>query len=624
MRSAGIKKTILLVEDEVIIALAGKLLLSNHGFNVITASSGETAVELVNETPDIDLILMDIDLGIGIDGTRAATLILEKHEIPLVFLSSHTEIEVVEKTEGITSYGYIVKNSGETVLIASIKMAFKLFDAQQNIQKQRMDIEAAYEEMQVSNEELIETQNELIKREIELQESEETFRALFEKGPIGVAYHRMIYDEAGKPVDYFFIDANESYLKLTGVNPVGKLVTEAFPGIEKSPFDWIGTFGEVAKRGKEIRFQQYLEFNDKWYDCVGYQYKQDHFVAAFFDITEQKKTEEILSVREAQFAEFMLNLPAATFIKDNDGRTIFINKYLQDLLPPQDWNGKTTQELVASEVGQQMAADDIKVLETGTMKIIESMPDTLGVMHSYQTIKFPIRIQGKPLLLGGISIDISERMQAEKQIQALLEEKEIVLKEVHHRIKNNMSVITSMLSLQAGEPSDKSAQSILADAASRVRSMMLLYDRLYLSQGFNNLKLNQYFPNLVKQILEVFPNGQGTKTELRIADFTLSAKTLSSLGIIVNEMITNSMKYAFSDKTGGSIFLSAEIINNLVTIVYKDNGVGLPESVDFSNSGGFGMQLISLLVAQIGGTIRIEGSGGLKYTVEFQVPDATA
>jgi len=386
----GTSKTILLVEDEIIIAMAEKMTLAKHGFNVITANSGENAVETVQTTSGIDLILMDIDLGKGMDGTQAATMILEKHEIPLVFLSSHTEPEVVEKTEGITSYGYIVKNSGETVLVASIKMAFKLFNAQQDIQRQRMDIEAAYEEMQVSNEELLETQHELIKREMELQDSEETFRALFEKGPIGVAYHRMIYDDAGKPVDYFFLDANESYQKFTGVNPVGKLVTEAFPGIEKDPFDWIGKFGKVAKTGEEIRFRQYLAFNDKWYDIVGYQYRQDHFVAAFFDISAQKKTEDILGISEARFAEFMLNLPAATFIKDSEGKTVFINKYLQDLLPPQDWNGKMTQELVPREVGQQMAADDLKVLESGTMKIFESMPDTHGVLHSYQTIKFPI------------------------------------------------------------------------------------------------------------------------------------------------------------------------------------------------------------------------------------------
>ncbi len=126
-------KTILLVEDEALIALGEKMMLQKYGYRVIIAGNGEQALEMVNAHTEIDLVLMDIDLGAGMDGTRAATLILERHDLPVVFLSSHTEREVVAKTEGITSYGYIVKNSGETVLIASIKMAFRLFEVNERL-----------------------------------------------------------------------------------------------------------------------------------------------------------------------------------------------------------------------------------------------------------------------------------------------------------------------------------------------------------------------------------------------------------------------------------------------------------------------------------------------------------
>jgi PAS domain S-box-containing protein len=123
------EKTILLVEDQAIIALSERKTLERHGFRVLTATAGEKALELVRSEQDIDLILMDIDLGPGMDGTEAAVLILAERELPLIFLSSHSEKEVVDKTEGITSYGYIVKNSGEMVLAASIRMAFRLFEA---------------------------------------------------------------------------------------------------------------------------------------------------------------------------------------------------------------------------------------------------------------------------------------------------------------------------------------------------------------------------------------------------------------------------------------------------------------------------------------------------------------
>ncbi|MCX5814689.1 MAG: response regulator [Proteobacteria bacterium] len=136
------QKTILLVEDEALIAVMEREMLERHGFNVILASSGEKAINTVRDTPAIDLILMDINLGRGMDGTEAAEIILKEKNIPILFLSSYTQAEVVQKTEKIASYGYVVKSSGETVLITSIKMAFKLFDAYQRLEERE---EALYQ-----------------------------------------------------------------------------------------------------------------------------------------------------------------------------------------------------------------------------------------------------------------------------------------------------------------------------------------------------------------------------------------------------------------------------------------------------------------------------------------------
>jgi PAS domain S-box-containing protein len=131
--SAVDKKLILLVEDERIVALAERMSLETCGYGVIMAGSGEQAVEMMKSRGDVDVILMDIDLGAGMDGTEAAMLILSERDLPVVFLSSHTETSIVEKTERITSYGYVVKSSGITVLDASIKMALKLFAANRRI-----------------------------------------------------------------------------------------------------------------------------------------------------------------------------------------------------------------------------------------------------------------------------------------------------------------------------------------------------------------------------------------------------------------------------------------------------------------------------------------------------------
>ncbi|MBK6606627.1 MAG: PAS domain S-box protein [Leptospiraceae bacterium] len=133
-----VAKTILLVEDEVIIALMETKQLEKEGYKVIHVEDGNQAIDMVNEKRDqIDLILMDIDLGNGIDGTQAAKEILKSHDIPIVFLSARVEKEVVQRTEKITSYGYVVKNSGIIVIDASIKMAFKLYEANKKTERQR-------------------------------------------------------------------------------------------------------------------------------------------------------------------------------------------------------------------------------------------------------------------------------------------------------------------------------------------------------------------------------------------------------------------------------------------------------------------------------------------------------
>ena len=130
---------ILLVEDEPIIAITNKKQLEHKGYHVTHVSTGEDAIQLItSQNLSIDLILMDIDLGDGMDGTQAAQAILSKFDIPVVFLSSHTESSVVDKTEKITSYGYVVKNTGIVVLDASIKMALKLFEAKQESKRYQL------------------------------------------------------------------------------------------------------------------------------------------------------------------------------------------------------------------------------------------------------------------------------------------------------------------------------------------------------------------------------------------------------------------------------------------------------------------------------------------------------
>jgi CheY-like chemotaxis protein len=138
------RKTILLVEDEAIIAMSTAEMIEKYGFHVETAYSGEKAVEAVDNDPAISLILMDIDLGRGMDGTETAEKILEEHTLPIVFLTSHSEKEYVDRVKKITRYGYVLKSSGEFVFMESINMAYELFEAHRKVEERENRYKALF------------------------------------------------------------------------------------------------------------------------------------------------------------------------------------------------------------------------------------------------------------------------------------------------------------------------------------------------------------------------------------------------------------------------------------------------------------------------------------------------
>ena len=232
-----------------------------------------------------------------------------------------------------------------------------------------------------------------------------------------------------------------------------------------------------------------------------------------------------------------------------------------------------------------------------------------------------LELDGRPCFLGVLS-DITERKLWDEKIAALLHEKELLLKETHHRVKNNMNTVYSLLSLQAQAQKDKEIQAILMNAAGRVQGMRLLYDKLYLSDNFHELGVRTFFPPLVEEILNVFSPDPPVTASLELEDFTLSAKILSPLAIILNELVTNSVKYAFVGRTDRRISLLARKPGSTITIVFEDNGIGLPESVNLEESMGFGMQLVGMLVQQIDGTIDIDRRVGTKYTITIEEPQA--
>jgi len=175
----------------------------------------------------------------------------------------------------------------------------------------------------------------------------------------------------------------------------------------------------------------------------------------------------------------------------------------------------------------------------------------------------------------------------------------------------------SLLSIQARKMKDPVAIAALEDAGKRMISMEVLYEKLYQSAGFSELPVSVFLHALIDAILSNFPGHENIALEKSFDDFILDAKRLQTLGVIINELLTNIMKYAFTGRNDGHILVSATLASNCVAIIVQDNGNGIPDSVNFENTTGFGLMLVYGLAKQLNGQIRIERGNGTRIVLEF-------
>lgn len=340
---------------------------------------------------------------------------------------------------------------------------------------------------------------------------------------------------------------------------------------------------------------------------------------------------ELCSDKKRLFEALLEQIDDIVVVKDLNLRVVATNQALLKLigrLSMSDLLGKTDEEIFGLPEDQEPVksymADErhAQTLRQGEY-ILKEEPViyTDGSIRIFLTKKYPIYDDSGCLIgTGNISRDITDRKLIEEKAQRLLEEKDLILREAHHRIKNNMYTMMSLLSLHAWSLKDADAVYALDDARNRLGAMALLYDKLYRSGSVQSLSIREYLPCLVKEIADTFPKGEGISLNLEIDDLTLPAAMLSSLGILVNELVTNSMKYAFDGRAEGTLSISAKKHEDVLHLRISDDGPGYPDGFnydDIENSPGFGMKLISMMTHQLKGSITIKNSPGAMVTLGF-------
>lgn len=217
-----------------------------------------------------------------------------------------------------------------------------------------------------------------------------------------------------------------------------------------------------------------------------------------------------------------------------------------------------------------------------------------------------------------IGHDTTKQRTAERELQNSLEEKNVLLQEVHHRVKNNMQVISSILSLQSTYVRDEDTINILRESQNRIRAMAAIHEKLYRTKNFSDIKFSSYVQNLAQNIIETYELSNKTvELSCKLDEVFLTLDVAIPCGLIINELITNSLKYAFNNKEKGLI--TVDLINQKEKVVLRiaDDGIGLPSDIDFRKTESLGLQLVSTLIEQIEGTIEREKREGTAYKIEF-------
>ncbi len=217
-----------------------------------------------------------------------------------------------------------------------------------------------------------------------------------------------------------------------------------------------------------------------------------------------------------------------------------------------------------------------------------------------------------------LASEIADHKWAEQQIKASLQEKEVLLKEIHHRVKNNLQIISSLLNLQTGYIEDEKTLEILKAGESRVASMAMIHEQLYLSGDLAKVNFTEYIENLVANLFNSYNvNSEAIALKINVDNVNLKLDAAIHCGLIINELISNSLKYAFPAGKEGEICIDFYRNNNHFILTVSDNGIGFPKDLDFHNTASLGLQIVTALTNQLEGMIELNRDRGTEFKILF-------
>jgi PAS domain S-box-containing protein len=331
------------------------------------------------------------------------------------------------------------------------------------------------------------------------------------------------------------------------------------------------------------------------------------------DVTNLIKAEDKLKNERQRFFDVLETMPVMVCILSTDYHVIFANRSFREKFG--ESHGRPCYEYCFGKKEPCDFCESFKPLETGKPHHWEISTPEGSFIDVYD---YPYKdIDGSPLILK-VYIDITEHKKAEEEIKASLLEKETLLREIHHRVKNNLQIIASLLRLQEYLGNDE-IRNVLKESEGRVRIMAMVHEKLYRSSSLSNINSKEYINGLISDVFYNYGiKKEDITTNLQLEDVNLNIETIIPLGLIINEIVTNSVKYAFPQGNGKITIKLKKGKGDEYNLIIRDNGIGIPENIDIEKTETLGLKLVNVLTSQIDGQIKLDRTKGTQFKITFK------
>lgn len=328
------------------------------------------------------------------------------------------------------------------------------------------------------------------------------------------------------------------------------------------------------------------------------------------------KIEKKLKESESKYHSIVESFDGFIYINDSDYNIKFLNNKLIKKIGRNAIDEKCHKVLYGLDTPCQWCEMDIILREN----IVRSERYNTFDNTWYEEVHTSVRDRDGKIMKQSMMRDISERKKDEEKIIESLREKEVMLSEIHHRVKNNLQIISSLLNLQSTYIIDKAALNAIKESRNRVSSMALIHEKLYKSKNLSKIDFEDYIKHLTSHLLQIYAISK-VKVDMKInaSQVFLTVDTAIPTGLIINELVSNSLKHAFPDKKEGKIEIELkQTSQGEYYLKVKDNGCGIKKDVNLSSTTTLGMQLISMLTKQLAGEVKIENGTGTEVTIKFK------